>query len=394
MKKSILFIAYDFPPILSPESIQVQRRALALARNGHRVHVLTACENPDFEFMDPELGRDHENLTVHRINRIPGEKWLHYLCGGLEITDRKFWWKFPAATTAIKLIKEFKIDALYTHSTPLVNHLAGLAVKETDRDMHWTAHFSDPWTLNPYISYRTGLQRGINKLYEKAVISRADRITVTSEKTKDLLIKGLGAAKDKIAVLPHVFDPDLYTRRQHTPEKKIVAHTGNIYGLRSIAPFIEAVDKVRPANLEFHFYGRMKDDERRLAEEKCPDLIKIFEPVPYLQSIDVLSKADILMVIDAPLKNSPFFPSKLADYIGAGKPVAALTPLSSTTTDIIRDIQKELLVADSADVPSIAALIRRMEKADSSALIDGAKDFYNMNNNYDRIREALIDEEC
>ncbi|WP_432734412.1 glycosyltransferase family 4 protein [Maridesulfovibrio sp. FT414] len=391
MKKSILFIAYDFPPILSPESIQVQRRAITLARNGHRVHVLTSCEQPDFEFLDEELSRDHENLTIHRINKLPAEKWLHYLYGGLEITDRKFWWKFPAAKAAINIIREFKVDTLYTHSTPLVNHLAGLAVKETDRKLHWTAHFSDPWTLNPYIKYRTCLQKKINKLYEKTVITRADTITVTSQKTRDLFIKGLGAEPAKTKVLPHVYDPDLYTRKKSDTGKKIVAHTGNIYGLRSVAPFIEAVKKVRPDNLEFHFYGRMKDDERKLAEEKCPGHIKIFSPVPYLESVRVLSEADILMVVDAPLKDSPFFPSKLADYIGAGKPVAALTPLSSTTTDIIRSIQKDLLVADSSDVPSIAALIRRMGNVNSSTLIDEGKNIYNMNNSYDKIREALID---
>lgn len=388
----ILFITYDFPPILSPESIQVQRRACALARNGHRVHVLTCCENPDFEFLDQKLCKDHENLTIHRVNRLPGEKWLHYLCGGLEITDRKFWWKFPAAKAAIELMKEFQINTLYTHSTPLVNHLAGLAVKETNHNVHWTAHFSDPWTLNPYLSYRTAIQQKINKFYEKAVISRADTITVTSEKTKELFVKGLAADQSKIKVLPHVFDPALYTRRKTKPAKKIIAHTGNIYGLRSAAPLIEAVHKVQPQNLEFHFYGRMKEEERKFAESKCPELIKFFDSVPYLDSIKVLSEADILMVIDAPLKDSPFFPSKLADYIGAGKPVVALSPLSSTTTQIVRDIQKELLVADSADVPSIAALVRRLDSTKLAELREEGKDFYDMNNSYENIREALFNE--
>ncbi|CCO23239.1 glycosyltransferase [Maridesulfovibrio hydrothermalis] len=392
MKKSILFIAYDFPPILSPESIQVQRRAITLAGNGHRVHVLTCCSQPDFEFLDPALVRYHDNLTIHRINRIPCEKWLHYLCAGLEITDRKFWWRFPAAKAALRLISEFNIENLYTHSTPLVNHLTGLAVKKANPELNWTAHFSDPWTLNPYVSYRSRLQKKINKIFEKSVISKADTITVTSDKTRDLFVSGLDADASRIKVLPHVFDPALYTRKTTESQKKIVAHTGNIYGLRSAAPFIEAVANVRPENLEFHFYGRMKDEERRLAEEKCPELIKFFDPIPYLDSIRVLSEADILMVIDAPLKDSPFFPSKLADYIGAGKPVVALTPLSSTTTSIVRDIQKDLLVADSADVPSIAALLRRIEKADSSILIENGQNFYNMNNSYKNIREALINE--
>jgi len=392
MKKPILFIAYDFPPILSPESIQVQRRAIALAQEGHKVHVLTSCDKPDFEFLDPALIRDHENLIIHRVKKLPFEKALHYICGGLEITDRKLWWKFPAVKAALKLISEFKIKNIYTHSTPLVNHLAGFEVKKNIPNIHWTAHFSDPWTLNPYISYRTGFQKNINKGLESKIISKCDIITVTSEKTRDLFVNGLKADNTKIRVLPHVFDPELYKPKISGIGKKIVAHTGNIYGLRSVIPLIEAIEQINPENLEFHFYGRMKDDERQMAQEKCPDMIKIFDPIPYLKSIQVLSDADILLVIDAPLHNSPFFPSKLADYIGAGKPVAALTPLSSTTTDIVRKIQNDLLVADSSDIPAIAALLKRFADTDSSTLKEGSKDFYNMNNNYENIREALIDE--
>lgn len=392
MKKPILFIAYDFPPILSPESIQVQRRAVALAQEGHKVHVLTSCDKPDFEFIDPALIRNHENLIIHRVKKLPFEKVLHYICGGLEITDRKLWWKFPAVKAALKLISEFRIKNIYTHSTPLVNHVAGFEVKKAIPAIHWTAHFSDPWTLNPYISYRTGFQKNINKGLESGIISKCDIITVTSEKTRDLFINGLKADNKKIRVLPHVFDPDLYKPKKSANDKKIVAHTGNIYGLRSVIPLIDAIEQLKPENLEFHFYGRMKDDERKLAQEKCPGLIKIFDPIPYLKSIQVLSEADILLVIDAPLQNSPFFPSKLADYIGAGKPVVALTPLSSTTTDIIRKIQNELLVADSSDVQAIVALLKRFTNTDSSILKADSKDFYNMNNNYENIREALIDE--
>ncbi|WP_031482570.1 glycosyltransferase family 4 protein [Maridesulfovibrio frigidus] len=392
MKKPILFIAYDFPPILSPESIQVQRRAIALAQNGHQVHVLTSCDTPDFEYLDSALCREHENIIIHRVKKLPAEKALHYICGGLEITDRKLWWKFPAKKAALKIISEFKIENIYTHSSPLVNHLAGFEIKKDIPKIHWTAHFSDPWSMNPYISYRTGLQRKINKHLEAGILSKVDKITVTSEKTRDMFVNGLKADSSKIRVLPHVFDPDLYSDNKPTGGKKIIAHTGNIYGLRTVVPLIEAIEQVQPQNLEFHFYGRMKEDERALAQEKCADTIKIFDPIPYLKSIQVLSDADILLVIDAPLNNSPFFPSKLADYIGAGKPVAALTPLSSTTTDIVRKIQNNMLVADSSDVPAIAALLKRLENADESMLTAGSKDLYNMNNNYENIREALTDE--
>ena len=48
----VLFIAYDYPSILSPESIQVQRRAMSLANSGYSVQILTSHKNPCFEYID------------------------------------------------------------------------------------------------------------------------------------------------------------------------------------------------------------------------------------------------------------------------------------------------------------------------------------------------------
>lgn len=389
-KPPILFIAYDFPPILSPESIQVQRRALALANGGHQVHVLTSSGAPDFEFIDKKLEKSHENLTVHRVKRIPFEKVWHYLCAPLQITDRKLWWKIPAVKEAIKIIKSYGIINLYTHSTPLVNHLVGLELQKKFPELKWTAHFSDPWTLNPYISYRTVLQRNINKFFEKKILEHAQTITVTSPKTKKLFINDLRVNESKLRVLPHVFDPDMYPATENKKDKTIIAHTGHIYGLRTIMPLIKALEAEKPQNIEFHFYGRIKEDEREAAEKRTPELFKFFEPVPFIKSIEVLAQADLLLVIDAPLENSPFFPSKLADYIGAGKPIAALTPESSTTMDILSSLTDKPLVADSSDVEGIKKLVRRIEVKNFTKPAVEKTSYYNMKNSYEHIHEALI----
>ncbi|WP_034632889.1 glycosyltransferase [Maridesulfovibrio bastinii] len=392
-KKSILFIAYDFPPILSPESIQVQRRALSLAKGGHKVHVLTSNSSADFEFMDHSLERTHENLIVHRVERVFFEKARHYLCAPLQLTDRKLWWKIPALKLAEQIVVDHGITRIYTHSTPLVNHLVGLDIVKIFPDISWTAHFSDPWTLNPYISYRTSLQRKANEHLERKVLDHVSCITVTSQKTRDLFINGFNLKSSKIRVLPHVFDPEMYPEPDKPAEKTIIAHTGHIYGLRTILPLIEAVKAEKPQNIEFHFYGRIKENEREAAERQTPGVFKFLDPIPFAESIAVLSRADILLVVDAPLKNSPFFPSKLADYIGACKPIAALTPSSSTTMDILASLSPEPLAADSGSAEGIRKLLRRIEAGEFAYPTVEKTAAYNMNNSYHQIYEALIDAE-
>ena len=64
------------------------------------------------------------------------------------------------------------------------------------------------------------------------------------------------------------------------------------------------------------------------------DVIKIEAAVPYSQMPKVLAKSDVLVIIEAPLKEGIFMPSKIVDYVQIGHPILALTPVVGTITDI------------------------------------------------------------
>ena len=304
---NILFIAYDYPPILSPESIQVQRRAVTLANNGHRVIVLTSHANPAFEFIDESLVGEHERIEIIRTKKPYFEKPLNLFYKFYDLTDRKLWWKVEALDEAVKILQNEKIDILYTHSTPLVDHIVGLNLKREFPSVKWVAHFSDPWTLNPYKNYRFKWQYSLNRKYEEEVLKKCDTLTVTSQKTKELFLKEFKFLKGKVSVLPHTFDKKLYKSGVSGTDKRVVVHTGNIYGLRTIKYLLEALKELSLDNVEFHFYGRIKSDELELIDKyNLNNIVKTFARIPYLKSLEVMSRADYLMVVDAPLKNSPF----------------------------------------------------------------------------------------
>jgi len=361
---NILFIAYDFPPILSPESIQVQRRAVTLANNGHRVVVLTSHTNTAFEFIDESLIKKHEKIEVIRTKRPYFEKPLNLFFKFYDLTDRKLWWKTEALNKAVKILQSENIDVIYTHSTPLVDHIVGLELKRGFPNTRWIAHFSDPWTLNPYKTYRFNWQFKLNREHETKILKGCDLLTVTSIKTKELFEKEFRFLDGKVVVLPHTYDESLYEQKEIKRDKKIIVHTGNIYGLRTIKHLLGAIKNSDFNDLEFHFYGRVKKDEADLAKELgLQEVVKFFGQVGYFESIKKICEADFLLVVDAPLKNSVFFPSKLADYIGAKKLIMALTPKDSTTADILDEIGCNKFVANSDDEDEIKEMLKRVNES-------------------------------
>jgi hypothetical protein len=61
-------------------------------------------------------------------------------------------------------------------------------------------------------------------------------------------------------------------------------------------------------------------------------LLALQSPVAYLESLKRMASADGLLVIDAPAELSVFLPSKLIDYMGAGRPILGLTPPGTAAT--------------------------------------------------------------
>ena len=72
-------------------------------------------------------------------------------------------------------------------------------------------------------------------------------------------------------------------------------------------------------------------------ENLPPGLITIKPPVSYQESCSLSAAADGLLMIDAPAARSVFLPSKLIEYVGAGRPILGLTP-PGAAANLIREL--------------------------------------------------------
>src|SRR5262249_26750941 len=112
-------------------------------------------------------------------------------------------------------------------------------------------------------------------------------------------------------------------------------------GLRDPFMLLEAVALLKQmlapeAMPEFEFVGSTDARYPARAQELGIDMITRFdEPTSYLNSLQIASEADVLIVIDTNLPGSVFFPSKVVDYLMFGKPILALTADGGATVDIL-----------------------------------------------------------
>ena len=256
-------------------------------------------------------------------------------------------------------------DLLVTFGEPMSDHLLGLRLKRAF-DIPWLAHFSDPWSDNPFRRLRF-LSKPVNRALERRVLEHADTVAFTSAETVDLVFgKYEAALREKAFVLPHAYDPALYgDEAGREPSGPItLRYIGNFYGHRSPKPLISALAELQRSephilqDVRVELVGGLPSRMKFSPEWKSlpAGLLVARGNVSYAESLRLMKTSDILLTIDAPADLSVFFPSKLADYIGARRRLLGIVPPGDAARII--DECGGRFISPRAAVKDIARLLR------------------------------------
>jgi hypothetical protein len=368
MNAPILMLSYEAPPRLSAESILAAKALKALSDLSPSGPVIDlVCASPGGEVPDDAALETllPGTLRVHRLPPAPpGPKTLRArLMGG------KDGWRRAAAAKGAALFPAAhkKPAVLYSRSHPPASHLAALDLATGPfKGVPWVAHFSDPWSQHSY--YKNRVVKAALSRYERRVMAVASILVFVSEALRDLMLAGQPEElKAKALVIPHLFDSSLYQQaarpewlKKEINGPKIMAHVGDLYGPRSPAPLFAAlVSMPQPAQLSVCLVGRLEEKfAEAAARAGSAALLRCQPSVPYLQSLAIMDAADVLLAIEAPGKDSVFFPSKLVDYLGARKPIWAITPAGSFTSRLLESWGQPW--CDTGDSAGIAAILSRL----------------------------------
>ncbi|MDT7605000.1 MAG: hypothetical protein QOF61_2997 [Acidobacteriota bacterium] len=364
----LLAVSFAFPPLAYPRSIQVARLLkyvplqTVLVCADERAARRDATLEPDAEATLAAVlrvpfavsrARSYANAAAHRLSRPLWNRWNRR-------PDSYAAWKTPAlkAIDDYARANAYAPEAIATFSQPAVDHLIGLELKRRLR-VPWLAHFSDPWVDNPFHA-TDAATRAFNLAAERAVVEVADRLVFTSVETVDLVMSKYPEAwRAKARVLPQCFDPQLYPARANVSTtndagssgvkgagdaRLVVRHVGNFYGERTPAPLMRALaalrerdaDALRDARFELIGVADASVIEGEWRKSLPQGLVTAAPPVGYRESLRLMSEAAGLIIIDAPADVSVFLPSKLIDYVGAGRPVLGFSPRGAAASLIER----------------------------------------------------------
>lgn len=344
--KKVLVISWHFPPYKSSSAFNLFKR---LKDTGYEYDVLQIkrADKPDnegmFRYASSRFNR--YEIEVPTEDARDPEARAHYVEKVLDFYRR------------LKDHNHYRV--MISHSHEIASHLAAMAIKKANPELRWVASFGDPIAANPFNeSYRFPMLEEDSRT-EAEVLQLADRIIVTNPYQQAIVCDNQTRPieRDKFFVLPHCFDERMYpTPAEQASRAPVLTegekvfrfmHVGMLYKFKRTAePFMRGAQRLlekRPELLgrfTLEFYGANDRYIQAAADYGLEGIASFKGTVSYLESLAVMTQADCLLLRDADfsdqgLRDTPFYPGKLADYLGARKPVLAVTMANGCVPDML-----------------------------------------------------------
>ena len=342
--KHILVIAPASIPITGAEAICNVKLLTVLSENGYKIDLISKRMKYTHY---PETNLAELGLNLNSVNTIEVDNkislkviWQHLCC--LFIFGTVFkgaHWAYCVLKVAKELCKKNQYDAIITKNSP--SELLGYYFKKKN-GIKWIATWNDPY---PTKKYPKPYGNGVNaKLFilERPLLKKmeeADYHIFPNQRIRDYMSNYINIPAEKTRIIPHVVIP-----REHidTPHENLkIVHLGNVLPPRDATPFLRALSEFiknkQDAKIEIAFIGQtpqsIKDYIKTTHLEKY---VKVFPPVKYEESQEILETYDIQLIVEAPCEEGIFLPTKVSDSMQLGKPIFTISPSVGVLNDLYK----------------------------------------------------------
>lgn len=374
-------IAYHFPPLAGSSGIQRTLRFVQqLPQFGWKPMVLTASPQA-YEKTSGDLMADvPADTVVRRAFALDTARHLQIkgrYFGWMARPDRWVSWQFDAVRQGLKLIDEFKPDAIWSTYPIATAHVIASKLQKMS-GLPWVADFRDPMAQVGYPADPVTRQIYLNIEAEAAQHARLCTFT-TPGAAREYKARYPDAA-ERMVVLENGYDEESFVdaealiaasratldgQRQKRP--MVILHSGIVYPeerdpthLFMALGQLKKEGKLTPDDLKIRFRASVHDDLlRQLASNHGTEgFIELCPAIPYREALAEMLQVDGLLVLQASNCNDQI-PAKIYEYLRARKPILGLTDPAGDTAGVLREAGLGDMVARLDSPPLIAELLVR-----------------------------------
>jgi glycosyltransferase involved in cell wall biosynthesis len=246
-------------------------------------------------------------------------------------------WIAPATWYALRALRRYRPDVLYSTSSPVSAHVVALIVSRLT-GIPWVADFRDGWTQNPQGDPEPRPLRLLSVAVEGAVVRNASYLIAVDESIELL---GIGPGDPRLVIIRNGVDPDdcppadAYRAR----DRFTLSHVGALYGARDGAPVFAAlralVDEgsIDPETLELRLVGPTPlEDDPNL--ERLP--VTRTGYVDHATAVLEMATADALLFY-APVVNRGTS-GKIFEYLVSGRPILCVAGSDNYASALVEEL--------------------------------------------------------
>ncbi len=381
--RTVLIVAYDFPPLRTSGVYRPLKFAKYLPDFGWRPIILTVS-NYAGEQMDESLLEDlpgsakiyraysvelkrFEKSVFNRMYRpaapaassagaVPAPRPVqtgssvkgtlkrallsplsHFTHNYVYNPDEWRGWQPMAVLKGLKAIKEENVDVIFSTSPPETNHLVGLWLKRLS-GKPWIVDFRDPWTDNVIKQDKPRARFNSERRSERRVLRNADAVVHVGSRFAGMSQQSfpeIPAAKHVVITNGYDesdyngFDAEAIYRTNQTPHLNLL-NVGTVYPNSGFDQFILALEKVisRPeyaGKIRLTIVGSLlKDQQSRLAAEPLKSHVELKGFLPHAEALRYMMAADAILLMpsggDARTRDK-IIPGKLFELLRSGRPL-------------------------------------------------------------------------
>lgn len=372
IKRRILFITAEYPPITGPGPERMRAFVEGLSRLGHSVTILTS-DRPDNHFFsrwlllreDGTPMAEEDNRSFQKDSGRP-QNMMERFFNTVLPTEPRVLLSLPNLTvTALRAFREQSPDVIYVTGAPWASLVGGAFLKNRVGS-YLISEFRDPWLQNPIRVWPSYLHYCVERCYERYVVCSSDAIIMNTPTARaNILAAHKNISSCQVHAIAHSFDMVVKqpaNKKQRKINRLRIAFAGSFYdstpghntgfstkifrwlkdsfsfksehyreAVSSPRSILEAVRNyninTEGLRVDIDFIGTDPAYIKKVASElRIFDGYRILPRVPKEKVVPTITGYDFLYLTNPNIESSPFISSKTFDYLASNVNIIAELP--------------------------------------------------------------------